>query len=101
MRMIRKQLYLGREHQRKLKCLAAHWGCTEAAVVREALERLPDLNDSIDSRLAEAGLLMPPPFDPDLPTGTEAQRLEQSEMEWLARQRDPLGLAEAVLADRR
>jgi predicted DNA-binding protein len=35
--MVRKQLHLAREQDRKLKALAARRGCTEAQVIRDAL----------------------------------------------------------------
>ena len=72
MRMMRKQLYLAGEQQRKLRKLAARWGCTEAEVVRRALDRLPDPDASIDDRLAAAGLLAAPLLDDDLPTDMAA-----------------------------
>lgn len=90
MRMIRKQLYIAPEQQRKLHDLAARWNCTEAEVMRAALDRLSveapphpvpgrrgnvngpvhrgrsGVEDEIDRRLAEAGLLWTPPPDPEL-----------------------------------
>jgi hypothetical protein len=39
-RMIRKQVYLGAAQERRLKQIAARRGVTEAAVIREAIERL-------------------------------------------------------------
>src|SRR5947199_7648372 len=41
-RMVRKQLYIDVEHEKKLKRLAKKWKVTEAAVVRRALEELPE-----------------------------------------------------------
>lgn len=38
--MVRKQLYLARDQDRKLKALATRRGCTEAQVIREALDQL-------------------------------------------------------------
>ena len=57
--MIRKQVYLAREQDRKLKVLAARRGCTEAEIIREALDRLPDPDRSVDEQLAATGLLVP------------------------------------------
>ncbi|MGH2354580.1 MAG: hypothetical protein ACRDJN_23475, partial [Chloroflexota bacterium] len=93
MTMIRKQLYIEDKQQRKLRTLAARWGCTEAEVVRKAIDRLADPDD-LDSlvirRLSEAGLLVPPPDDPDLPSAEEADAWEERETAWLDSQ-PPLG----------
>jgi hypothetical protein len=59
------------------------------------------MDASVEDRLAAAGLLAPPTDDGDLPTGAAGERFEQAEMAWLAAQSEPLGLAEAVLEDRR
>src|SRR4051794_25120411 len=73
--MIRKQVYLSREQNRKLKGLAAQRGCTEAEIIREALDYLPepgadkvpdDLSESVSevetlAPLRAAGLLAPKP----------------------------------------
>jgi hypothetical protein len=100
-RMIRKQLYLAQEQERKLGRLAERWQCTEAEVIRAALDRMPDPDLSIDSLLTDAGLLIPPPVEADLPTGEAGKELEQADDAWLATQARPLHLAEAVLEDRR
>jgi alkylation response protein AidB-like acyl-CoA dehydrogenase len=102
MGMIRKQLYIAPEHQRKLRALAARWHCTEAAVVRRAIERLDDdLAREIDRRLAEAGLLAPPPDDEDILTEEEEERLQEEIDAWVASLPEPLRLSDAVLEDRR
>ena len=101
MRMIRKQIYLAAEQQRKVRQLAGRRGCTEAEVIRMAIDRLSDPDTTIEGRLAEAGLLTPAPDDRDLPTGSEAERLEEELESWLEAERQPLGLSEAVLEDRR
>jgi hypothetical protein len=98
--MIRKQVYLRREHDRKVKCLAAQRGCTEAEVIREAIERLPEPEDEVVAKLRAAGLLVPKPDDPDLPTGAEAAALEAELYAWLDSLPEPLGLSEAVLKER-
>lgn len=99
--VIRKQLYLAADQQRKLHALAARWRCTEAEVVRRALDRLPDPSASIEERLAAAGLLISPPADADLPSAGAAAALEQEHAGWLATNVAPLRLAEAVIEDRR
>lgn len=98
--MIRKQLYIGVEHQRKLRRLAARWSCTEAEVVRRALDRIPDEEASIESILTAAGLLEPVPEEDDLPLGTDIEALEREYEAWLDTLTEPLGLSEAILEDR-
>jgi hypothetical protein len=105
MRMIRKQLYIAEQQQRKLERLAAGWGCTEAHVMRTALDRLTeptaDLETQVRDRLRMAGLLVEAADDPDLPRGAEADAFENEMEQWLNAQTEPLGLAQAVLEDRR
>jgi hypothetical protein len=101
--MIRKQLYLEEKQQAKLRALARRWGCTEAEVMRKAIDRLADpddLDSLIVQRLSEAGLLVPPRDEPDLPPPDKAEEWEKKEMEWLDSQ-PPMGLGEAVLEERR
>lgn len=105
MRMIRKQLYVAEQQQRKLERLAATWGCTEAQVMRTALDRLAeprtDMDAEIEERLRAAGLWVEPPDDPDLPEGAEGEAFEAEMEAWLESQTEPFGLAQAVLEDRR
>lgn len=98
--MIRKQVYLAREQDRKLKALAARRGCTEAEVIRDALDRLPDPDRGLEEQLAAAGLLVPKGDDPDAPRGAAARALEVEVEAWLASRPTRLGLSEAVLEDR-
>ena len=98
--MIRKQVYLAREQDRKLKALAAQRGCTEAEVIREALDRLPDPDRGVEEQLAAAGLLGAKGDDPDVPRGPAARVLEMQVEDWLDRRPGKLGLSEAVLEDR-
>ena len=99
MAMIRKQLYLSTEQQKKVRRIARQRGCTEAAVVRDAVDRLPEYDNPIARRLAEAGVLAPPPNDEDLLTEEEDEALERELDEW-ARSQGPLGLSELVREDR-
>ena len=69
--------------------------------MRTALDRLPDPTDPIVRRLADAGLLVPPPEDEDLPTPAEIAALEDEIEAWTSTRAEPLGLADAVLEDRR
>lgn len=70
-------------------------------MTRTALDRLPDPDASVEDRLADRGVLVRLPVGSDLPTGAAAEQLEAAEMAWLATQRTPLGLADAVVEDRR
>ena len=98
--MIRKQVSLERRHDRKLKALAAQRGCTEADVIREALDRLPDPAGTVDAQLAAAGLLAPSVDAVDAPAGAEPRALEADVEAWLEARPDALGLSDAVLAER-
>jgi hypothetical protein len=94
--MIRTQVYVSSEQQQKLRRIAARRGCTEAEVVRVAIERLPEYDDLITRRLAEAGILASEPDDDDLLSEDEAERLERELDKW-AERHGPLGLSQAVL----
>ena len=100
MAMVRKQLYLAQEQDRKLKALAAMRGCTEAEVIRDALDQLPEPDLGIEDQLVAAGLLVPKDDDPSLPRGAAVETLEAEVNAWLARRATELGLSEAVVEDR-
>ena len=101
-RMIRRQVYLAQTHQAKLARLAARWSCSESEVLRSAIERLPESEDPIDARLVAAGLLVPTPPERDLSLTEEAaEELERQLDRWSEARPAPLGLAEAVVEDRR
>jgi len=101
MAMVRKQLYLPSAQQQKLRKLAAQWNCTQAEVIRRALDCLPDPEASIVDRLAAAGVLVPPPDDDSPADPEELDALEKSWEAWVDAQPKGLGLSEAVLEDRR
>jgi Arc/MetJ-type ribon-helix-helix transcriptional regulator len=73
--MIRKQVYLERAQDAKLKRLARERGCTESELIREAVDQLPQLDDDWAARLRADGVLAPKPVFDDLPAGEEAERL--------------------------
>jgi hypothetical protein len=99
--MIRKQVYLERRHDRKLKAIARRRGCTEAEVIREAIERLPDEDGDLVAQLEGDGLLAHLPDDPSLPRGAALRQLDQELETWLAAHpEEDLRLSEAVLQDR-
>ena len=52
--MVRKTFYLTQDQNRKLRVLAAMRGCTEAEVIRDALDRLLDPEMSV-AQLPGAG----------------------------------------------
>jgi len=97
--MVRKQLYLEPDQEQKLQRLAADWGCTEAQVIRTALDRVPDPRGSVRDRLRAAGILAPKPGP--APTREEISRVEAELERMFADRKEPLGLAEAVIEDRR
>lgn len=104
--MIRKQLYIGEKHEQKLRELAAKWECSEAEVVRRAIEELTDaeksLNEQINERLEAAGIIEPRRHFPDLPKDPEERRRQREELErMIASHEEPIGLSEAVIEDRR
>ena len=98
--MVRKQLYLASEQDRKLKALATRRGCTEAQVIRDALDQLPDPDQGLEEQLAAAGLLAPKSDDPSAPVGQAARALEAEVNAWLATRTSGLGLSETVQEDR-
>lgn len=84
---IRKQLYLDPEQDAKLRDLAGRWGCSEAGVIRIALDRLADA----DLELEELDEVL---------TDEEVEALERELDEWARGHPEPLGLSEAVFQDR-
>src|SRR5262249_19417602 len=68
-RMIRKQVYLESKQEQKLRRLADRWGCSEAEVLRKAIDRIMEAEGEFLERLEAAGLLVPPREDKDLDDG--------------------------------
>ncbi len=97
--MIRKQVYLERTQDQKLKRLASQRGCTEAELVREAVDHLPDPEGDLVERLTAAGVLMAkPPI-----TARSRALLEELEHELddlRASLPSALTLSDAIIADR-
>ena len=98
--MVRKQFYLLQAQDRKLKRLAVARGCTEAELIRDAVDQLPDPEGDVTARLQAAGLLAVLPYDENTPTPEELEALEAELDEWLDSLPEPLGLSEAILAER-
>jgi hypothetical protein len=100
--MIRKQVYLESKQERKLRRLADLWGCSEAEVLRTAIDQIPDAEGEFLERLHAAGLLVPPREDEDLDEeGESLEELERWHKEFIQTRKESLGLLEAVLEDRR
>ncbi len=97
--MIRKQVYLGEDHDRKVKAIARRRGCSEAEVIREAIERMPEPAKALGELLDEAGIRCLPP-DPTLPTGQTLAVLDQEIEAWARTLRPDQSLTEAILQNR-
>ena len=100
--MVRKQLYLGIEQDRKLKRLASSRRCTEAEVVREAIDQLPEAEpeSEVVAELRRLGMLAPPPKLPPELQGVSREELEARWFDILAKRNKPLTLSDAVLEER-
>jgi hypothetical protein len=98
--MIRKQMYLDERQDAKLRRLARRWRCTQAEVVRKALDSLAEDDDPFVAALRQAGLLVERPDPPDLLSAEEAERL-QAQLDEDLSGRGPLRLSEAVWESRR
>ena len=75
--MVRKQVYLEPEQDRKLKAIASLRRCTEAEVIRDAVDRLALDEDPFVSALRARGLLM----ELDGPVVSE-EELARMERDW-------------------
>jgi antitoxin ParD1/3/4 len=98
MTMVRKQLYLTPEQNAKLKQVAKASGQTEAEVIRAALAAFVERVDPALDVLQNEGLLAKP-LQPQL-SPQEAQQRYAEYLSW-ASQQAPVGLADAVLDERR
>lgn len=99
--MIRKQLYITPSQERRLRDLSARWQCTEAEIVRTALDRLLDSAETAADRLARAGLLAQPLDTAEVPSAGEIEAIERQYEAWARTRTEPIGLSQAVLDDRR
>lgn len=98
--MVRKQVYLERSQDEKLKRLADRRGCTESALIREAVDQLVELDDDWVARLRAEGVLAPLPLFDDLPTGAAAERLRAELEAEVASDHTDFRMTEALLEDR-
>ncbi len=101
---IRKQVCISPDAHERLRRLATVWACTEAEVIRRAIDGLPDLRSyapgSIEERLAATAQLIQ--YHEDAPmTSEELDALERAHEAWVDALPEPLGLAQAVIEDRR
>jgi hypothetical protein len=97
--MVRKQVYLEAELDRKVKRLARRRHCTESEVIRQAIAQVPDPDGDHIEKLRAAGLLLEvkgiEPMEP-----AELEALEKSIDEWSRAHGKPIGLTKAVLDER-
>ena len=98
--MIRKQVYLGRTQDAKLKRLARERGCTESELIREAVDHLVELDDNWIERLRAEGVLAPKPVFDDLPSGEAAERLRAELEAEVASDHTDYRMTEALFEDR-
>jgi hypothetical protein len=101
--MIRKQIYLAPEQEAKLKRIARVTGRTEAEIIREALDALPETSDPILAALLSQGMIEPPPASPSTSSGqalnqAQAEAIYQEYLERIGRRK--LGLSQTVLQER-
>ncbi len=101
---VRKQIYITAEHERKLKRLAKRWNCTEAAIMRHALDgvRDDDLSpeDTLFERLRAQGSIVDYSSDPDLPSDDEIRAIRARLAVWVAEHPGSIGWDEALREDR-
>ena len=101
--MIRKQLSIEQRHQEKLSRLAKEGRCSEAEVVRQAIDALPEplpvsSKERILGELRARGMLKVS-GEPTV-SDEEMERHEREWEEWLAAHPNPLRLSEAVIEER-
>ena len=97
--MVRKQLYLAAEQDRKLKRLARARRSTEAAVVRDAIDAVPEpTEDDWLERLQAEGFFAPKRELPTELRDVDPEELLQDLLRKLAGRQ--IGLGQAVLEER-
>jgi antitoxin ParD1/3/4 len=96
MTMIRKQIYIAPEHEAKIKRLVRHTHKSEAEIIRQAIEAVPEDGNPIISALRAQGLLVP---REKFVTREEAEQTYRAYLEQIGNKK--IGLTEAVLEERR
>ncbi|HEX3244117.1 MAG TPA: CopG family transcriptional regulator [Chloroflexota bacterium] len=97
--MIRKQIYLAEDQDRKVKRLAAQRRCTEAEVIRDAVDQVPDPDGDDREKLRAAGLLVDT-SNFDAPEGAELEAMKARLEKYFSSRDTPIGLSKAVLDER-
>ena len=93
--MVRKQIYIAPEHEAKLKRLAQGSGRSEAEIIREALEAIPEETDPVLNALFAQGLIVPQPITV---TRATSEELHRAYLEQIGDRQ--LGLTQTVLDER-
>ncbi len=93
--MIRKQIYIAPEHEAKLKRLAQSAGRSEAEIIREALEAIPEEIDPIYNLLMKKGLIVKQEITV---TREESERIHQEYLAMIGNKQ--FSLSQAVLEER-
>jgi hypothetical protein len=101
-KMVRKQLYIGPEQDRKLKRLASARHCTEAEVMRDAIDGLPEAqpDSPLIASLRRQGLIAPPPTLPPEIADLSREELEAKLYELQKKNKNRFSLTELVLRER-
>ncbi|MGD9892661.1 MAG: hypothetical protein AB7R89_02910 [Dehalococcoidia bacterium] len=100
MSKVRKHLYLDAKQEQKLREYAARWGCSEAGVMRVALDRLTDLDHSVVSGTWDRTSQLDDEAGEEPLSDQALAALEAESEAWFREHPQPLGLSEAVFLDR-
>ncbi len=95
MTMIRKQIYIAPQHEAKVKRLAKSSGRSEADIIREALEALPEEIEPVLNALIAQDLVVPQAGET---TRLEARAMFDTHLKKIGKRH--LGLTQAILEDR-
>lgn len=93
--MVRKQVYIAPEQEAKLKRLARATGRSEADIIREALEALPESTDPVLVALSSQGLIEAPTVSL---SQAQAESAYKRYLQQIGSRR--LGLSQTVLEER-
>lgn len=93
--MIRKQIYITPAQEAKIKRLAQQAARSEAEIIREAIEAIPEENDPILSLLMEKGLVIK---QENAFTKEESNRLHEQYLAMIGNRQ--FSLSRAILEER-